>query len=271
MQLIAEETITLLDALRKVAPDSSRRTLAQWLRSGRVSVDGRVVRIGSTEVAPGQKVGVGRSERTLDAGMRLLYEDRSLIVIAKPAGLLSVPTSDTPEEWSALVRLQHEYNSEQIHAVHRLDRDTSGVMVFARGTAARDRLKEMFEKHSLTRQYVALVEGSVAKEKGTWRSDLVELENRGVRSTNKRGEGRPAVTHYEVVEWRNGTTLLLLTLETGRKHQIRVHCKEAGYPIIGDARYGKGRGRLRLHAQRLAFIHPFTQKKLDFRDRKTFS
>jgi len=252
-----------LEALRKLYPDSSRRTLQNWLKAGRFTVDGRPLNREDEELQAGQEI---RSAETckpqLVRGLKVLYEDRYLVAIDKQMGLLSVPLDDGDIKRHALGMLQDHFQTNQIYAVHRIDRETSGCLLFARGKESEWKLKNLFEKHDLKRIYFAIVEGRMKKREGTWHSRLLELESLQVVESE---EGRDAITHYEVLKHSPKYTYLKLTLETGRKHQIRVHCSSAGHPVLGDARYGSGEDPIRrmcLHAQHLELVHPFTGKLL---------
>jgi tRNA pseudouridine32 synthase/23S rRNA pseudouridine746 synthase/23S rRNA pseudouridine1911/1915/1917 synthase len=176
-----------------------------------------------------------------------------------------VPSND-PEEANALELLREDFQSNGIYAVHRLDRECSGVLLFARGKACEERLDLLFEKHELEREYLAILEGNLPQEKGTWTSYLYEKENYEVVVSDEK-KGKLSITHFEKLRYSAKFSYLRLRLETGRKHQIRVHCKEAGYPITGDKRYGaflNPAQRLMLHSHRLSLIHPFTKLKLTF-------
>lgn len=258
--------MTLLESLQHFYPDSSKRTLTQWLNWDRVSVDGVMVKIAKTPLKKGQLLEVGeKKEPQFCSHIPILHQDRACIVIDKPASLLSVAT-DNPLEEHALHFLREHYKTAAIYPVHRLDRDTSGVLLFARGKLSQDYFDTLFETHDIQRQYLAIVEGRLTQDKGTWKSYLKELENYNVVVSTEE-EGKLAITHFEVLRRSKKFTYLKLTLETGKKHQIRVHCKEAGHPIVGDKRYGSTCNpisRLGLHAAFLSFVHPVTKKTLSF-------
>lgn len=247
----------LLEALHQLYPDSSRRTLQSWIKWGRVEIEGIVIQKPHHPIEPDQKITISKKERTVE-NISILYEDRYCIVINKPAGLLSVPAeNDLP---SALTLLQPVYS---VSAVHRIDQDTTGTLLFARGAISEDKFDKMFEEHLLEREYLAIVEGNIPDSEGTWVSYLREKANFDVEVTSPE-QGKRAVTHYQVTRRSKNFTYLRLRLETGRKHQIRVQCKEAGYPVLGDRRYGSlNKLPLCLHAHRLAFVHPFTNKKIE--------
>ncbi len=151
--------------------------------------------------------------------------------------------------------------------MHRLDQDTSGVMLFARTEAVKEKLKEMFERHDLERRYTAVVEGEMEETKGEWCCYLYEDSQYVVHVTQDPSKGKLAVTHYVLKGRSKDYSLLELKLETGRKNQIRVHCSQAGHPVVGDEKYGAALNpmkRLGLHASLLAFKHPVTEQMMRF-------
>jgi len=266
MEYIASAPVPILEALKKLYPDSSRRSLQTWLAKGRFTIDGSPVRKENTVLQPGQAL---RSQETFRPprvpGLTILYEDRYLIAIDKPVGLLSVPLDEGETKKHALGLLRQFMGTEQIFAVHRIDRETSGVLLFARGKQSAERLNEMFEKHDLKREYFAIVEGRLQEDRGTWECPLLELPNFNVVESI---DGVTAITHFEVYRRSAKFTYVKLILETGKKHQIRVHCRRAGHPVVGDKRYGARENPLRrlcLHALSLELKHPFTRKFLTFR------
>ena len=256
--------MTVLEALKNLYPDSSRRTLQIWLKKGRFLSDGRKLHRGGDLLPEGHTIYSQESFRAPKVpGLKILYEDRYLIAINKPVGLLSVPLDEGKDKRHALGLLREHFETGQIYAVHRIDRDTSGVLLFARGKESEERLKLLFEKHDLKREYFAVVEGRVKENEGTWSCNLLELPTYQVVESP---EGRPSITHFSVIRRSTKFTYLKLILETGRKHQIRVHCRRAGHPVVGDSRYGSLENpieRLCLHAASLSLEHPFTKKILD--------
>ena len=163
--------------------------------------------------------------------------------------------------------LKAQFKPRQVYVVHRLDQDTSGVMLFALKENCFEAMKKIFEKHDIDRVYYAIVEGNLDSSSGTWQSYLYEDANYHVHSTTSAQTGELAITHYEVKAANKHYSLLELKLETGRKNQIRVHCQQAGNPVVGDKKYGATKNplkRLGLHAYMLAFVHPSTHKKKIF-------
>lgn len=266
MQTIAENDAPLLECLAKLAPDSSKSTLRSWIKEGRVSIDGKTAKRGDELIAKGQKVSLGQKPHFAEGKLRILFEDKHLVAIEKPEGLLSVSTAFEKTD-TAYAMLKRHYHPRKVHVVHRIDQDTSGVMVFALSEEGLKGLKELFEKHDIHRAYYAIVEGQVTPAKGTWQSYLYEDARYMVHPTDDPSQGTLAITHYQVEKMSPRYTLLKLTLETGRKNQIRVHCLQCGCPIAGDQKYGAKTDpvkRLCLHAAILEFHHPVTGKLLKF-------
>lgn len=259
-----------LEALRQLYPDSSRATLQKWLRGQRFTVDGVVLTQANLPLRAGQIV---RSQEVLPiltpkGGVQLLHLDRYLVAINKPQGLLSVPLDDPLSERHALGLVRRQLRSDQIFPVHRLDRESSGVLLFARGKESQEKLKDLFAAHDLYREYFAIVEGRIQEDSGVWRSHLRELPSYNVVISDPvEGETQEAITHFYVIRRSFKYTYVRLVLETGRKHQIRVQAASLGHPVVGDRRYGSSENplkRLALHATRLELVHPFTQRTLSF-------
>ena len=246
----------ILEVLPSVFPDSSKATLKKWLKHGRILVDGRVVRDPQAMIREGAKIALKKKQTFLDLEIQVLYEDTDLIVVSKPEGVLSVATAYERESTVHGV-LKALYS--EVYPVHRIDRETSGVMVFALSKKAREGLKELFFHHTIYREYRAIVKGKLLGE-GTWKSRLKEDANYFVKP---HPDGDLSITHYKAL---NEKGYVKFTLETGRKNQIRAQALEAGYPILGDQKYGGLTSRrLFLHAYRLEFVHPITRKKLAFK------
>ncbi len=251
----------------------SRRAAREAVRSGRIDVDGATLDEPGAEMPPGARLELHAHRprrRHVRTRLAVLYEDDSVLVVDKPAGLLTVPTEAREKDtlWSrALHYLQHRYGGRP-HAgiVHRLDKDTSGALVFARGREALHALQDRFRTHAIDREYVALVEGD-PPDRGAFEADLVR-EPGLRRSVARPGQrGRAAVTGYRTLERFRGVALVSIRPETGRTHQIRVHFSAAGYPVLGDRVYGSTDSRLQaprqmLHARSLGFAHPATGERV---------
>jgi len=257
---------TLLEALGEIAPESSKTTIRSWLFDGRVSVDGVVVKDPRAAVASSAEILLGKKKQYLEKSIEILYQDSEIIVVHKPAGLLTVPTE------TDLLENLHEYlkrnfKRRTIYPVHRLDREASGVIMFAFSEQSQIALKAQFEEHSILREYMAVVEGNLTPQKGMWQSYLLEDGAYYVRSVKDISRGKLATTHYEVVRQKNGISTVKVTLETGRKNQIRVHSSEAGFSILGDKKYRSNyefHGRIALQACKLGITHPVSRKSLLF-------
>ena len=194
--------------------------------------------------------------------LEVIHADEALLMVHKPAGLLSVPGRTEPDCLEARAR---EKFPEAL-TVHRLDMATSGVMVMARTKEALAHLGKQFERRQTTKRYIAVVEGSPSAERGTVDAPMrCDWPNRPLQMICEE-HGRPAVTHWEVLERGAGQTRLALTPVTGRSHQLRVHLASIGHPILGDEWYGdeSTAPRLLLHAERLGFRHPIGGAPMSF-------
>ena len=264
MKTTASRPCTLLDALRLLVPGASNRTLRQMLSQGRVSVNGDPCAVSSRGILSGDVVEIGArpAPARIAGGLKVLYEDADLFIVHKPAGLLTVATLDERDRTAyAYLRqyLRIHNPTQKLYIVHRLDKLASGVLVFAKSERVQSLLQDVFSRHDIERKYWAIVEGRVRKERGTIRSRLAEDRSMRMHSTEDGRKGKAAVTHFRVLERLPDLTVLEVTLETGRKNQIRVHLSEMGHPIAGDRAYGSTRnplGRLGLHAFHLGFTHP---------------
>lgn len=261
--------ITLFDKLQELMPDSSKTTLRSLFKEGRVLVDEIPEKNPRSLLSGSENVTIAPKKKKEDFGLNILFEDKDLIVIDKRAGLLSV-ADEKGVNPSLHTILKRRKKAGRVYPIHRLDRDTSGLIMFAYTEEARDRLKEALKERRISRQYLAVVEGHVASDNGTWESHLIEDRNLYMRPSP---EGILAITHFELLKRSKATTTLLITLETGRKNQIRVQAAERGHPVVGDHKYGASLnsfGRLALHAYKLAFLHPISQKPLKFESKPGF-
>ena len=209
-------------------------------------------------------------------GLRIVYEDRWLVVVDKAAGVLSVSLSPRSVSVKSMLDDYFERSHQRCraHVVHRLDRDTSGLMVYAKSREVQQRFEADWKGLVYDRRYVALVEGSMPQQEGTIKSWLT-IGKVFVKSSPVDNGGKLAVTHYRVLEERQGTSLVEARLDTGRKHQIRVHFASVGCPVVGDRKYNENENenencaqRLMLRAYRLCFVHPVTAKRLEFESSK---
>ena len=263
----------------------TRTSVKQLLSQRRVTVNAGIQTRHDTPLKPGDLVNIlqGRGNVELrHPKLRIIYEDDALIVVEKKNGLLTVPYNPKSSEMTVLSILK-DYVKKQsrkanVYVVHRLDRETSGVLVFAKSPELQEYMRTYWRQLVSKRTYVALVEGRLEKKEGTITSWLTEdQQTMMVYSSQTDNGGQKAITHYKVLkELEAGLgspdlamSLIELNLETGRTNQIRVHMQSIGHPVVGDRKYGNGNesspvDRLCLHAKVLEFIHPMTEKKVRF-------
>jgi len=267
------EPSQLLQFLLLKATGKSRNKVKSYLTHRKVSVDGIIITQFDYALKPGQQVQI--SKGTVHGvvqyhGLKIVHEDKYLIVIDKQAGLLSIATEREKDKTAYSILSRHvkiENPNNKIFVVHRLDRETSGIMMFARNQETQELLQKGWQNIISERNYVAVVEGPVEKKEGTIESWLKESKTMTMFSENEPEEGIRAVTHYKVLKQNDDYSLLEVRLDTGRKNQIRVHMKENGHSIIGDKKYGGTKSpikRLGLHAQKLTFKHPVYKTDLSF-------
>jgi len=274
---VPEKTL-LQDFLFVALKDLKKTKIKQILKFGSVHVNGREVTWYKHPLKPGDKIEILGKERAFverskkELGMKVVFEDDAILVVEKPAGLLTMGTEREKE--ATLYFMLNEYErsktkdaSGRVYIVHRLDRDASGLIVFAKS----DALKRTLQKHwdVVTKKYYAITEGTPKEEEGTIENYLREDEYQRVYSVSKsHPEAQRAITHYRVLRENGGYALVEVTIETGRKNQIRVHLSGLGCPIMGDEKYGAKSDpfrRLALHACALSFPHPATGELKTFR------
>jgi len=272
---IVEKPAELLAYLFATWPEVKRKHVRTWLKFQAVTVNDRPVTQFNHGLLPGDVVAV-RSDliavpkTVLSSGMKIFFEDATLIVIDKPENVLSVASEAETKKTAYFqltdyVRQGRGHARDRIWIVHRLDRETSGLMVFAKTAAAKQTLQAGWDEAE--KRYEAVVEGRLAAESGVFESDLDETNPFKVHSSPRRAQARHAITHYRVLARAPRRTLVELTLVTGRRHQIRVQLADAGCPIVGDKKYRARTDpvkRLALHACVLKFPHPVTKKELRF-------
>jgi len=252
-----------------------RTRVKQLLKFRAVSVNGRTVESHDQLVLPGDRVSLP-SEKTAVAdsvpklGIKILYEDDAIIVIDKPAGLLTIGT-ERERTKTAYFQLNEHLRGrspdkrERVFIVHRLDRETSGLIVFAKTETAKRRLQDNWDK--VAKRYLAVVEGLPPKDEDTIAGYLNESSTLRVYEGRGSKSAKYAVTRYRILKKSRSYSLLEIDIETGRKHQIRVHLSGIGHPVAGDRKYDAATDplkRLALHAHRLSFSHPVTKKDTHF-------
>jgi 23S rRNA pseudouridine1911/1915/1917 synthase len=252
----------------------SRTGVKSLLSHRQVMVNGKITTLFNHPLKPGDEIEVKSSGGNLELKhpkLKIIFEDKDLIVVEKKEGLLTVITQHEDETTAFSILksyVQKSASTNRIYVVHRLDRETSGVLVFAKSRDIQLRLQENWHRVVTSRIYNAVVEGKVEKQKDTIVSWLSEHEKSlKIHSSNRDDGGQKAVTHYRCLKSNEQFSLLELELETGRKNQIRVHMESIGHPIVGDKKYGSDlnmMGRMALHARVLEFIHPVTLQKVRF-------
>ncbi|MFA1822655.1 RluA family pseudouridine synthase [Virgibacillus oceani] len=275
IQYNVKKQMELLPFLLEVMSNRSRNSVKSILTRGQVTVDDHIETKHNYPLYPGHVVTILKNKAAVQEsaliGMSILYEDKDIIVINKEAGLLSIATHKEKKQTAhhqlmEYVRMEDPQN--RIFVIHRLDKDTSGVMMFAKSEQVKRKLQDTWKDSVKERSYVALVEGKVMKEKGYISSWLKESRTHLMYSSPVKNDGQHAITHYKVIKSNENFSLLQVELETGRKNQIRVHMQDLGHPVVGDKKYGSKQNvirRLGLHAKVLSFKHPTTGQELVFK------
>lgn len=273
LELAPTEREPLLEYLLKNSGGRSRTTVKSFLSNRQVTINGLVQKQFDFMLRPNDKVVINlgmAGNEFRNPMLRIIYEDDSILIINKKYGLLSMAT-DTERTRTAYYILS-EYlkkkdSSNRIFIVHRLDRETSGLLLFAKSMEVQHAMQQNWNETVLERKYIAVVEGKPKQDEGIIRSYLAENKAFNVYVTNNPNEGELAVTAFKVLKKGKDNTLMELELETGKKNQIRVHMQQIGHPIIGDRKYGGHQspiGRLALHASRIRFLHPVTKVEMFF-------
>jgi 23S rRNA pseudouridine1911/1915/1917 synthase len=271
--LEVEGNTELMLFLLEKLPHKSRDNIKSYLRSRQVIVDGKIVTQFNYPLTSGQQVEIAGERIPKEKqyrGISIVFEDQYLIVIDKHAGMLSMATDKEKEKTAygmLSIHVKKTDLSNKIFIVHRLDRETSGLMVFAKSEEVQHTLQESWQTDVTERTYIAIIEGELKEKAGTVTSWLTESKSLMVYSSADPGKGDKAITHYRTIKTNRDYSLLAIDPETGRKNQIRVHMQDLGHSIVGDKKYGSKVnpvGRMCLHARVLAFIHPVTRVKLRF-------
>lgn len=270
---VTEPGRKLMEFVASALPDIKRTRLKQMLSHNQIAVNGQPVRAFDRELRQGDRVMVNfvREFKVFrHRRLRIVYEDEHIIVIEKGYGLLSIGTDSKSDgtAYSILKDYVKWHNpANKIFVVHRLDRDTSGLMMFAKSIEAKEKMQHNWNNMVLNRKYLAVVEGTPDPESDTIRTYLAENSRYEVYSTDNPEEGKLAVTRYTTLRAGRNYSLLEVELDTGRKNQIRVHLSGIGHPISGDRKYGASPSpihRLALHAATLRFVHPVTRQEMNF-------
>ena len=289
MKKIVNAPIQLLQYLKLQFPESSNNKLRKMLTNGRVTINSQTTHRAKHELLPGDIFELSNQElvktsnriqqKTLtNHDIEIIYEDTHIIVVNKPTKLLSVAT-DRLEKYTLHSKcvdyLQYNNKTSWCYIVHRLDKETSGIMVMAKDKSSKDYLQQQFARREIHRGYYAIVEGRPPQDFGLITQHLFEDKNLNVKSVNaKHQAGKQAITHWELVRSYGATSVLSIMIETGRRHQIRMAMKEIGCPIVGDLTHGAETdpfGRICLHATSLEFLHPISDEPIRFESKPPFA
>ena len=287
MEISIDKESILLDELALQFKNTSKNKLRKMLTEGRISVNGKIEHRAKRELIKGDLVKILDKATSKEitpppqqkiTNLEIIFEDDDILVVEKPAGLLSVATnkmeSDTLHS-RCLDYIKTKHHSNWCYIVHRLDRETSGIMIFALSKQNKEYLQEQFAERSIYRTYFALVEGKLPRKHGTEIEWLLEDKNLRVKKVKPNTKSsKEAITHWEVVKENQSTSLVRIAIDTGRRHQIRMAMKSLGSPVVGDDLHGAKTdpmGRVCLHASSLEFLHPQTDEPVRFETRVPFN
>lgn len=264
----------LLAYMIEVMPEKSRTTLKSYLSHRQILVNGKLYTAFDTPVRRNDEIqilDVGVEPQNPNNRLRIIFEDEHIIIIEKKNGLLSMSTGKAGEQTAYTILNEHvrrRKKDARVFIVHRLDRDTSGLILFAKSEDVQQTLQTNWNDNVIERKYVAVVEGELPQKEDTIISWLTENpKSLKMMSSPKDNGGKKAITRYKLLKSNGKYSLVELELETGRKNQIRVQMASIGCPVAGDKKYGavtNPLGRVCLHAQTLAFRHPVTGERLRF-------
>ena len=287
MEISIDKESILLDELALQFKNTSKNKLRKMLTEGRISVNGKIEHRAKRELIKGDLVKILDKATSKEitpppqqkiTDLEIIFEDDDILVVEKPAGLLSVATnkmeSDTLHS-RCLDYIKTKHHSNWCYIVHRLDRETSGIMIFALSKENKEYLQEQFAERSIYRTYFALIEGKLPRKHGTEIEWLLEDKNLRVKKVKPNTKSsKEAITHWEVVKENQSTSLVRIAIDTGRRHQIRMAMKSLGSPVVGDHLHGAKTdpmGRVCLHASSLEFLHPQTDEPVRFETRVPFN
>jgi 23S rRNA pseudouridine1911/1915/1917 synthase len=266
------ESINLLDFLLQNVKNESKTKIKATLAGHGIKVNSKIVTQYDFALRPGMIVMISKSKRSNDLKSRyvkIIYEDKWLVVVEKNIGILSMAAGHSSLNVKSVLddyfkKCHRRYTA---HVVHRLDRDTSGLMIYAKDIETEQILEHAWHDIVYDRRYVAVVSGEMEDDEGTVANWLKDNKAYVTYSSPVDNGGKYAVTHYKTLDRTSDFSLVEFRLETGRKNQIRVHTQDIGHPIVGDPKYGNGDDpihRLGLHAYKLCFYHPMTNEPMDF-------
>ena len=272
IDFIVREECELMEFLMKTMDGISRTKVKKMLTYDLVNVNDRAVSQHDFLLKPNMRVTIKKSSegnRFKNFWVKIVFEDDHILVIEKKPGILSSSTSPKDESVKSILNyyLDKSHQHANAHTVHRLDKFTSGLMIFAKSKKVALEFEEDWKERVYDRRYVALVHGELPKSQGTIASWLKDDSHYVTHSSQEDNGGKYAVSHYKKLKSGNGYSLVEMQLETGRKNQIRVHLQDLGCPVVGDSKYGDGSDpihRLGLHAYKLCFKHPVTGEDMKF-------
>ncbi len=273
-EYIVKEEMILMDFLRQTLTKLSKNNIKSLLSKEMVLVNNSVQTKYNYIVKPKDKIVIRETKikaNNYNKDINILYEDDDIIVINKPAGLLTIATSKEKEYTLYHFVMNYIKNKDKhnkIFIIHRLDRETSGIVIFAKNQKTKNLFQNSWDKNILFRGYYAIVEGKLKNKEGILKSYLTENSSYMVYSTINKNEGKLAITEYKLIKENNNYSLLDINIKTGRKNQIRVQLSDNGNVIVGDKKYGSKNNpinRMALHAYKLELIDPRNNKKILFK------
>lgn len=271
--IIVEYDSLLLEYLISNIKNKSKNNIKSLLKNRQILVNNKVITKHDYKIYKGNRVSINYNVDRSDNNLDIIFEDNNIIVINKPSGLLTIANNKEKEKTAYhMVReyLNKKKKGSKVFIIHRLDKDTSGIVMFAKNPTIQKLLQYNWDNQVLCREYIAIVEGVLDKKTSTIKTYLKENSTTKVYSTNDKATGKLAITTYKVLKENKKYSLLQVNLKTGRKNQIRVHMSELGNPIIGDKKYGSKINiinRLGLHASYLEVINPITNNVMKFKSK----
>lgn len=273
LHLTVKEDKPLLEFLFDSMENTSRTKIKSTLQGRGVKVNGKVITQFDYPLSCGMKIAVSRSKQNAEMFknryIKIVYEDRYIVVVEKNVGILSMAAGHSSLNVKTVLDSYFKTSRQKCtaHVVHRLDRDTSGLMIYAKDMQTEQILEHEWHDIVYDRRYVAVVSGEMEDDYGTMTSWLKDNKAYITYSSPYDNGGKYAVTHFHTLDRTTDHSLVEFRLETGRKNQIRVHSADMGHPVCGDIKYGNGDdpiGRLCLHAYVLCFYHPITRRRMEF-------
>lgn len=271
--IIVEYDSLLLEYLISNVTNKSKNNIKSLLKNRQILVNNKVITKHDYKIYKGNKIVINYNVDRSDNNLDIIFEDNNIIVINKRSGLLTIANTKEKEKTAYhMVRkyLNKKKKGAKVFVIHRLDKDTSGIVMFAKNPTIQKLLQDNWERQVLCREYIAIVEGVLDEKTSTIKNYLKENSTTKVYSTNDKTSGKLAITKYKVLKENKKYSLLQVNIKTGRKNQIRVHMSELGNPIIGDKKYGSKINpinRLGLHASYLEVINPITNKVMKFKSK----